>query len=69
MMKIAPLKLCFKKNKDITVHQRNLQILMTEVYKIIKGEAPTIMKNLFIFGKTFIILEISKLQLMTTKMQ
>ena len=25
---------------DITVHQRNLQILMTEVYKIIKGEAP-----------------------------
>ena len=42
---------------------------MTEVYKIIKGEAPTIMKNLFMFGKTFIILEISKLQLMTTKMQ
>ena len=36
-------------NKDITVHQRNLQILMTEVYKIIKGEAPAIMKNLFIF--------------------
>ena len=36
-------------NKDITVHQRNLQILMTEVYKIIKGEAPAIIKNLFIF--------------------
>ena len=34
---------------DITVHQRNLQILMTEVYKIIKGEAPAIMKNLFTF--------------------
>ena len=34
---------------DITVHQRNLQILMTEFYKIIKGEAPAIMKNLFIF--------------------
>ena len=34
---------------DMTVHQRNLQILMTEVYKIIKGEAPAIMKNLFIF--------------------
>ena len=30
---------------DITVHQRNLQILMTEVYKIVKGEAPAIMKN------------------------
>ena len=34
---------------DITVHQRNLQILMTEVYKIIKGEASAIMNNLFIF--------------------
>ena len=33
-------------NKDITVHQRNLQILMTEVYKIVKGEAPAITKNL-----------------------
>ena len=36
-------------NKHITVHQRNLQILMTEVYEIINGEAPAIMKNLFIF--------------------
>ena len=36
---------------DITVHQRNLQILMTEVYKIVKGEAPAIMKNLFNFRK------------------
>ena len=26
-------------NKDITVDQRNLQILMTEVYKFVKGEA------------------------------
>ena len=34
---------------DITVHQINLQILMTEVYKIIKAEAPAITKNLFIF--------------------
>ena len=32
-------------NKDITVHQRNLQILMTEVYKIIKREAQAIMKT------------------------
>ena len=36
-------------NKDITVHQRNLQILMAEVYKIVKGESLTIMKNLFSF--------------------
>ena len=48
MVKIEVLKL-LQNNKNITVHQRNLQILMTEVYKIIKGEAPAIMKNLFIF--------------------
>ena len=36
-------------NKDITIHQRNSQILMTEVYKIVKEEASAIMKDLFIF--------------------
>ena len=35
--------------KDITVHQRNLQILMIEVYKIFKREALAIMKKLYIF--------------------
>ena len=35
--------------KIITVHQRNLQILITEVYKTVKGEALAIMKNLLIF--------------------
>ena len=30
-------------NKDITIHQRDLQILMIEVYKVVNGEAPTIM--------------------------
>ena len=39
MMEIAVLKLCFKIIKHITVDQRNLQILMTEVYKFVKGEA------------------------------
>ena len=39
----------FQNNKDITVHQKNVQILMTEVNDIVKGEALAIMKNLFIF--------------------
>ena len=39
----------FQNNKDITFNQKNLQILMTEVYDIVKGEALAIMKNLFIF--------------------
>ena len=38
-----------EKNKEITIHQRNLQILMTEVFKIINGYAPPIMDNFFIF--------------------
>ena len=29
-----------EKNKEITIHQRNLQILMIEVFKIINGYAP-----------------------------
>ena len=49
----------FKSNNQITVHQRNLQILMTEVFKIINGLSP-IIENVFIcFAKIFI-LEIIK---------
>ena len=29
-----------EKNKDITIHPSNLQLFMTEVYKIINGYAP-----------------------------
>ena len=42
-------KTFLQNNKDITVHQRNLEVLVTEVYKIINWEAPAIMRNLFIF--------------------
>ena len=38
-----------EKNKEITIHQRNLQILMIEVFKKINGYAPPIMDNFFIF--------------------
>ena len=48
---------------DITVHQRHLKILMTEVYKIVKDEAPAIMKTYLFFRKTFRILEISNYSL------
>ena len=42
-------KTFLQNNKDMTVHQRNLEVLVTEVYKIINWEAPAIMRNLFIF--------------------
>ena len=38
-------------NIDIKVHQRNLQTLMTDVYKITKGEAPTVKKLTYFLGK------------------
>ena len=38
-----------EKNKEITIHQRNLQVLMIEVFKIINRYAPPIMDNFFIF--------------------
>ena len=54
-MKITALKLLFKIIKiSQSIHQRNLQILMAEVYKIIKGEAPAIMTNLSIFWENIL---------------
>ena len=47
-MKVT-LKIYKKKIKKITIHQRNLQVLMIEVYKIINVYAPPIMDNFFIF--------------------
>ena len=40
------LKICDEKVKEITIHQRNLEVLMIEVYKIINGYAPIIMDKL-----------------------
>ena len=36
-------------NNEIKTHQRNLQVLMVEVFKIINGFAPPIMEGLFLF--------------------
>ena len=38
-----------RKQNEITIHQRNLQVLMTEVYKIVNSIAPPIMNSLFQF--------------------
>ena len=38
-----------KPNNEITTHQRNLQVLMVEVFKLINGFAPPIMENFFLF--------------------
>ena len=35
------------KNKSVTVHQRNLQIRPTEMYKILNGLSPDIMQDIF----------------------
>ena len=36
-------------HNELTIHQRNLQILMAEIYKIVNGVAPPIMNSLFEF--------------------
>ena len=38
-----------REQNEITIHQRNLQVLMTEVYKIVNDIARPIMKSLFQF--------------------
>ena len=35
------------KNIDIINHQRNIQVLMTELFKIMNNSAPPIMYNMF----------------------
>ena len=35
------------KDKSVTVHQRNLQILATEMYQILNGLSPDIMQDIF----------------------
>ena len=39
----------WEKNKEITIYQKNLQVLMTEVFKIINGHTPPFVDNFFIF--------------------
>ena len=38
-----------EKQHDFSIHQRNLQFLMTEIYKIVNGIAPAIINSLFTF--------------------
>ena len=42
-------KVLLEKQHDLSIHQRNLQILMTEIYEIVNGIAPIIMNSLFTF--------------------
>ena len=37
-----------EKNKETAIHQRNLQVMMTKVYKILNGYAPPIKDNFLI---------------------
>ena len=45
-------------HNELTVHQRNLQVLMTEINKIVNDVAPPIMKSLFLSFEVTHILEI-----------
>ena len=40
-----------KKDKSVTIHQRNIQLLAIEMFKVVKGLGPEITKSLFHFDK------------------
>ena len=44
---LTDLKSLLSNHNEITIHQINLQVLMTEIYKIINHIAPPIMSSLF----------------------
>ena len=39
----------FQTHNDLKIHQRNLQVLMSEIYKIVNGVAPPLINSLFEF--------------------
>ena len=61
---LTDFKSLLSNHNEITIHQRNLQVLMTEIYKIINHIAPSIMLALFKYVKTFITRDIFKSSLM-----
>ena len=42
-------KVLLEKQHDFSIYQRNLQVLMTEIYKIVNGIGPPLMNSLFTF--------------------
>ena len=49
MAMTVTFKNLLEKNKEITIRQRNLQVLMSKFYKMINGYTPPIMDNFFVF--------------------
>ena len=48
---LTDLKSLLSNHNGITIHQRNLQVLMTEIYKIINHIAPPIMSTVVKLGE------------------
>ena len=46
-------KVLLEKQIEFLIHQRNLQVLMTEIYKILNDIAPPLMKSLFQLRRNF----------------
>ena len=38
-----------ERDKSVTIHERNIQVLLTEIFKVKSGDAPEIMIEIFKF--------------------
>ena len=54
-------------DKSLTIHQRNLQKLVTEVYKVKAGLAPAIVNDIFCFTETNYLLRRDKFKTKTPR--
>ena len=46
-----------QRNRSVSIHHKNIQILTTEVFKVVNNTCPPIMKNFLSSGKTGTILK------------
>ena len=47
--KSAPFRELLERDKSVTIHERNIQVLLTEIFKVKSGVAPEIMTEIFKF--------------------
>ena len=50
---ITPFEELLEADNSVSVHHRNIQVLAAELYKIVNGLSPEIMKEVFPFNENY----------------